>query len=327
MANTINYAEEWKDELLEVVIQGTLTSPFIESNVNWIGAKTFHFTSLHTSGFKDHTRSGGWNRGNITQADHPFTLAHDRDVEFLVDKLDVDESNETASIEKVAKNFVQTNAVPEIDARFYEQVSKAAINANKATAKAVNTYTASTIIGDVKGAIDQVRRYRNSLIVYLRTELMSLLETALAGKASVSWTSVSGLEFSIETRVASVDGVPVFEVIDLDRFVTKVDYDPVVNNVHTGGFAKSTAAVASGDAGYATASAWDKLAGKDLNILVASTQTVATVHKVVSIYYFAPGNHTEGDGYLYQHREAWDTFVFPNAKSDTVDSVYIQYVN
>lgn len=314
MPNVINYAEEWKDELLDVVIQGTLTSPFVTENVKWLGAKTFHFTSTATTGFKAHSRNGGWNRGTITQTDHPYTLEHDRDIEFLIDKLDVDESNLTASIEKVAANFVKTNAVPEVDARFYERVSEAAINSSKATAKALNTYTASTIIGDVKGAIDQVRRYRNSLIVYLRTELMSLLETALAGKAQIQWTSVSDLEFSIETRVAYVDGVPVFEVIDLDRFATKFDY--------TTGFTKSNVASV-----VETDSAWQKLAGKDLNILVASTETVYTVHKVVSIYWFAPGEHTEGDGYLYQHREAWDTVVFPNGKTNAIDSVYIQYVN
>lgn len=314
MPNVINYAEEWKDELLDVVIQGTLTSPFVTENVKWLGAKTFHFTSTATTGFKAHSRNGGWNRGTITQTDHPYTLEHDRDIEFLIDKLDVDESNLTASIEKVASNFVKTNAVPEVDARFYERVSEAAINASKATAKALNTYTASTIIGDIKGAIDQVRRYRNSLIVYLRTELMSLLETALAGKAQIQWTSVSDLEFSIETRVAYVDGVPVFEVIDLDRFATKFDY--------TTGFTKSSVA-----SQVQTDTAWQKLAGKDLNILVASTETVYTVHKVVSIYWFAPGEHTEGDGYLYQHREAWDTVVFPNGKTNAVDSVYIQYVN
>ena len=314
MPNVINYAEEWKDELLEVVIQGTLTSPFVTDNVKWLGAKTFHFTSTSTTGFKAHSRNGGWNRGTITQTDHPYTLEHDRDIEFLIDKLDVDESNLTASIEKVAANFVKTNAVPEIDARFYERVSEAAINATKATAKALNTYTAQTIISDIKGAIDQVRRYRNSLIVYIRTELMSLLETALAGKASIQWTSVSDLEFSIETRVAYVDGVPIFEVIDLDRFCTKFDY--------TTGFTKSSVA-----SQVSTDTAWQKLAGKDLNILVAITQTVYTVHKLVSIYYFAPGEHTEGDGYLYQHREAWDTVVFPNGKTNAIDSVYIQYVN
>lgn len=320
MPNAFNYAEQWESELLDVVVQGTLTSPFITSNVRWLDAKTFHFTSMTTSGFRDHDRAGGWNRGQITQTDHPYVLEHDRDIEFLVDKADVDETNSTASIEKVARNFVETNAVPEIDARFFERVSQAAINAGKATAKALNTYTASTIIADIKGAIDQVRRYRNSAICYVRTELMSLLEVALANKASIAWSTISDLEFAISTRVANIDGVPVFEVFDLDRFATKFAYGN--STAGTFGFTKSSVA-----SEVETDSAWQKLAGKDLNVLVASTRTVATVHKIASIYAFEPGNHTEGDGWLYQHRELWDTFVFPNGKTNAVDSVYIQYVN
>lgn len=59
--------------------------------------------------------------------------------------------------------------------------------------------------------------------------------------------------------------------------------------------------------------------------MVASTATVNTVIKAISIYSFAPGEHTKGDGYLYQDRRAWDTFVFPNGKNDKIDSVYVQY--
>jgi len=320
MPDSFNYAEVWESELLDVIIQGTLTSPFITSNVKWLDAKTFHFTGLSTTGFRDHSRSGGWNRGTITETDHAYTLEHDRDTSFLIDRANVDETNATASIENVARNFVDTNAVPEFDARFFERVSEAAVNASKATAKALNTYTKSTIIGDIKGAIDQVRRYRNSLICYVRTELMSLLELALGDKANIQWTTISDLEFSISTRVANVDGVPVFEVIDLDRFATKFAYGN--STAGTYGFTKSSVA-----SEVETDTAWQKLAGKDLNLLLASTRTVKTVHKIASIYVFEPGNHTEGDGYLYQHRELWDTFVFPNAKSNAIDSVYIQYVN
>lgn len=34
MANTNNYAEQFSPDLLEILMQGTLTSPFITSNVN-----------------------------------------------------------------------------------------------------------------------------------------------------------------------------------------------------------------------------------------------------------------------------------------------------
>mgnify|MGYP000646542660 FL=1 len=93
MANTNNYAEQFSPDLLEILVQGTLTSPFITSNVKWVGARTFHFTQMSTTGFKNHSREGGWNKGKYTQTDVPFTCEHDRDIEFLVDKADVDETN------------------------------------------------------------------------------------------------------------------------------------------------------------------------------------------------------------------------------------------
>ena len=52
----LNYAEQWSPELLEILMQGTLTSPFVTSNVRWLDAKTFHFTQMSTSGYKNHNR-------------------------------------------------------------------------------------------------------------------------------------------------------------------------------------------------------------------------------------------------------------------------------
>ena len=128
MPNTNNYAQVWEPELLEILMQGTLTSPFITTNVKWLGAKTFHFTRMSTSGYKNHSRNGGWNRGTYVQTDVPFTLTHDRDVEFLVDRLDVDETNETASIQNISRVFEQTQAAPVTDALFSASAGRAAVN-------------------------------------------------------------------------------------------------------------------------------------------------------------------------------------------------------
>ena len=65
----LNYAEQWSPELLEILMQGTLTSPFVTSNVRWVGARTFHFTQMSVSGFKNHKRTGGWNSGKYAQTD------------------------------------------------------------------------------------------------------------------------------------------------------------------------------------------------------------------------------------------------------------------
>ena len=136
MANTNNYAEQFSPDLLEILVQGTLTSPFITSNVKWVGARTFHFTQMSTSGFKNHNRNGGWNKGKYVQTDVPFTCEHDRDIEFLVDKADVDETNATAKVENISKVFEQTQVAPETDALFFSKVA--------AKAQATDGYHSST---------------------------------------------------------------------------------------------------------------------------------------------------------------------------------------
>lgn len=304
MPNTNNYAQRWEQELLEINIQNALTSPFFTSNVKYLGAKTIHFTAMSTSGYRNHTRGGQIQRGVYTQADKPYYLAHDRAVEFLVDKADVDETNATASIENIAKVFEKTQAVPEVDARFYEQVSTSALAVNGLhSTTALNTYTKDNVLEKLKGYISKVKRYRGSLVAYVRSEIMDLVELALADKGKVEWTSVSGLPFSIETRVAMLDGVPLMEVIDDEGFGTKITYA----DTESGGFSI------------------DSVSGKAINVLVASTEMVKSVKKIESIYVFAPGEHTQGDGWLYQNRSLFDTFVFPNGKNGVVDCVYVDH--
>ena len=294
MANTINYAETYESELLAVTNQQTLTSPFITSNVNWLSAKTFHFTSLVPSGFKAHSRGGGWNRGTLVEADHPYSLDHDRDVEFLIDKADVDESNLTATVENVSKNMQLINQAPEVDARFFERVSAAAITAG---AVDVVTITKSNVVATIKAAIQRVKIYRGSLMCYVNGATMNLLETAMYDVGRTIWTSVGEGPNAVETRIFMLDGTPIVEVVDDARFGTAFTYTE----------------------GYAI----DATNDRGLEVCVASLATVKTVPKISSIYMFAPGEHTEGDAYLYQNRQYWDTFVLPNGKNGSIDSVAV----
>ena len=54
----LNYAEVWSPDLLEIMEQESLTSPFVTTAVKWLDAKTFHFTQMSTSGYKSHSRLG-----------------------------------------------------------------------------------------------------------------------------------------------------------------------------------------------------------------------------------------------------------------------------
>ena len=159
----LNYAQVWEPELLEILMQGALTSPFVTTNVRWLDAKTFHFTQMSTSGYKNHNRNGGWNKGNYVQKDVPFTVTHDRDISFLVDKADVDETNATASIQNISRTFEQTQVVPETDALFFSKVAQAAQKEEGYhSTTAIAAYTKAKVFGMLKDILakGKLRRYK-----------------------------------------------------------------------------------------------------------------------------------------------------------------------
>lgn len=314
----LNYAEQWSPELLEILMQGTLTSPFVTSNVRWLDAKTFHFTQMSTSGYKNHNRKGGWNTGTYDQKDVPFTLEHDRDVEFMVDKADVDETNATASIQNISRVFEQTWVVPETDALFFSKVAQAAQKEEDYHGStATSAYTKAKVFSMLKDILakGKLRRYKanGSLIMYVRSEIMDALEQSTEFTRKIEMTQIAEGGMGIETRVTDIDGVPIMEVIDDERFYDAFDWEP-----EGGGFAPLKKVAADQEHSVEAVTGAHKI-----NVLVACGQTCKTVPKINSIYYFEPGAHTKGDGYLYQNRSFSDVFVFPNGRDGKIDSIYV----
>lgn len=299
MPNVINYAEQWSDELLQIIDDGAYSSPFLTPNerVKWLGAKTFHFTKMDVSGFKPHSRDGGYNRGSIVQEDKEFTLEHDRDVEFFVDVADVDESKQTANLQNVSRVFTQKHSAPETDARFFERVAKAAIaDGYYETMTGFtkdNTYSRLVKMFQRK----ELKKYRamGGLIAYVSGKIMDNLESSTEVQKTLDIKTMSINEKQgIETRIAFINGVTIIEVVDDTRFYTSFDYaDGFVAN------------------------------GSKINVCIAHPSMVKTVVKFNNIKLFANGTHTEGDGDLYQRRDLWDTFVFPNGLDGKCDAVYV----
>ena len=299
MANKMNYAEQWSDELLQIIDDGAYSSPFLTpaERVKWTGAKTFHFTRMDVSGFKNHSRDGGYNRGSVIEEDKDFTLEHDRDVEFFVDAADVDETKQTANIQNVSRVFTQRHSAPETDARFFERVAKAAIA--DGFYETMSGFTAANTYGRLVKMFQrkELKKYRamGGLIAYVSGEIMDYLEssTEITKTLDIKTMSINEKQ-GIETRIATINGVTIIEVVDDTRFNTSFDYsDGFVGN------------------------------GSKINVCIAHPSMVKTVNKISSIKFWANGTHTEGDGDLYQRRDLWDTFVFPNGLDGKCDAVYV----
>ena len=349
----LNYAEVWEKELLDILIQETLTSPFITQNVKFLDAKIFHFTQMSTSGYKPHSRNGGWNTGSYAQTDVPFTLTHDRDIEFLIDKADVDETNSTASIQNISMTFEKTQASPEADALFFSKVAQTAqATQGYSSITASSAYTKANVFSNLKTFLNsgKLRRYKanGSLIMYVSSLVMDLLEQSTEFTRKIEMTQIAEGGLGIQTRITDIDGVPLMEVIDDERFYDRFNFDP-----EDGGFEPAAAVYAkTTDAALVTGKTYYTRSGSEgaytytavaspnvsniatyyekttpgsrkINVLIATPETTKAVPKISSIYYFAPGSHTKGDGWLYQNRALSDVFTFPNGKDGNIDSVYV----
>lgn len=340
----LNYAEVWSPELLKIKTQESLTSPFIVPNVRWLGAKTFHFTQMSVSGFKPHSRSGSWNRGTFSQQDNEYKVEFERNIEFFIDKADVDETNETASIQNIAMTFELTQATPENDAYFFAKVAQKALTLsgfNSATP--ISSYSEENVLSKIKSFISKVKKYRRSLIVYVSSAVMDKLELSKHLQRTVEMTTIADGGIGIETRWTMIDGVPIIEAIEEERFYDKFDFEPELGGfdlVPQSYFKTTDSEVVPGKNYYTLsggtytlvenpqtaqiANYYEKIQGsRKINVLIASTETVVTVPKINSLYVFGPGQHTSGDGYLFQRRDTYDTFIFPNGKNNQIDSIYV----
>lgn len=294
----LNYAQKWEPGLIKTFIDGSYIAPFVATDVNFIGAKTFHFTTLNTSGYKAHSLAGGWQRGTYNQKDHPYTLEHDRDVEFFIDKRDVDETNKTASIQNISAQFQRTQATPEMDAQFFSKIAAEAAKVSMVSSTAIANWDKTNALKKLKEIIGKVRRYRSEgLVLYVRPEIMDALSLDETFKRNIQADTIVADGKALQTRITNIDGTPVIEVIHVERFYTAFNF--------TEGFKPQAST------------------SYPINVLAATPATAKFVPKISSIFFFEPGQHTEGDGYLYQNRAFWDTFVFPNGLDGKVDSVFV----
>lgn len=288
MANAINYAEQYQSELDQAIVQNTLTNVLETPNVKWMGAKTFHVPNLAVSGYKNHSRNGGFNRGTVDVTHEPYTLQFDRDIEFFVDSMDVDESNFAASAANVTKEFIQRHAGPEIDAYRFSKLATKAIALGQNVAE---TLTADDVVTAIRRDIAKVRKFGTAnLVAYVSSGVMNLIADYKETKGSISIDNAGTL---IETRVTVIDGVTLIEVFDVDRFYSQFDFSD--------GFEPTAGA-------------------KELNWIIVYKGAVVSKVKHSAIYLFEPGNHTQGDGYLYQNRSYHDLFVLKHQAKGLVVS-------
>lgn len=277
----INYVTKDEGVFDQAIIQGLVTSALGVPEVTLVnGGKSFTLTTISTSGLKAHGRGKGFNAGTVANDKTVYTMGQDRDVEFYVDRQDVDETNQDLAVANVSKVFIEEQVQPEIDAYRFSTLAKGA------GTSVTETLTVDDVYSRIKAALLPVRKYgAQNVIGFLSSETMDLLERSKEFTRSITNQNV-GMT-ALESRVTSLDGVQLIEVWDDSRFKDAFDF--------TDGYKPKSGA-------------------NDINFLLVVKPAVIPVVKENAVYMFAPGEVGQGDGYLYQNRLYHDLFILKNKK-------------
>ena len=288
---TFNYVEKDGAMLDQKITEGLVTTAIGNADVNLVaGGQSFTLRTISTSGLQNHTRGKGYNEGTVTDSKKVYTMGQDRDVEFFIDQQDVDETNQELAMANISNTFITEHVQPELDAyRFSKMLTTA-----QGTGQVDNTkLTKSNVYGAIKDAIMPLRKYGpQSIVGFVSSDTMNKLEQSTEFTRTITNQNVGNTV--LESRITSIDGVQLIEVWDGARVMSKYDF--------TNGFA------ATSDA-------------QNINFMFVSKPSVIQVVKENAVYLFAPGEHTEGDGYLYQNRLYHDLFVRESRKDGIVANV------
>lgn len=103
-----DFATTFTDFLQQKYAKELCSDALTQSNqqVKFINAQTIKLPRMTVSGYKDHTRTPGFNMGTLSNDWEAKRLEHDRDVEFWVDPMDIDETKTRLKVLKY--RFFQT---------------------------------------------------------------------------------------------------------------------------------------------------------------------------------------------------------------------------
>ena len=286
------YADIFRNVLVELYGQEQTSRDLYNSNqdIQIVNGKNLKIPKLTVSGYKDHTRGSlGFSAGSYSNDYEVKTLDHDRSIEFVIDPMDVDETNLVATIANIQKRFESTQAIPEADCYTY---SKLYAEAARVGATIRNTaLTTANVLSDFDDNLELMSEAGvplDRVILYCTPAYKKLLKNA---EGIQRYLEVSGQK-GIDRRVRSVDDIG--KIIEVPSARLKTAYD------FTDG------CVAAGDA-------------KQINYILVDPEAQVSRDKYSYINVFTPGTDSRtADNYLYQNRKFSGTFGIDQLLKDGV---------
>ena len=277
-----SYAEQFERELQQKYARELTSYDLEQSNpqVKFINAQTIKLPNITVSGYKDHNRGNmGFNTGTISNEWEPKKLAHDRDIEFALDPMDIDETNLTLEVANVQNVFETEQAIPERDSYRYSKLYAEA-KTYKSNGAVIDNTTLTT--ENVLDWFDEKMEKMDDEGVPSEGRILYVTPAVNKIQRSLDVNSNNG---KIDRRIYSLDDVTIKKVPS-SRMKTKYDF--------------TNGCVPAGDA-------------KQINMILIHPSCQVTRSKYAYMKLFTPGTDSRtADKYVYQTREYGDTFLIKN---------------
>jgi len=284
-----NYAEQFEQALHQKYAKELASVDLFNSNpqVKFINAQTIKLPNITVSGYKDHNRQTiGFNSGTISNDWEPKKLEHDRDIEFAIDPMDVDETNLVVSIANIQNTLETEQGIPEKDcyvfSKLYTEAGKYATNG--ATID-TTTLTAENILqkfDDAMEKMDEAGVPSEARILYVTPAVNKLFKQA---KDIQRVLGVNGSNGDVKRSIYSLDDVKIKQVQSA-RMKSQYNF--------------TNGCVATDEA-------------KQMNFILIHPSCEVAREKYSYIKVFTPGHDSRtADNYLLQSRFYMDAFLIKN---------------
>lgn len=290
-----NYAEQFQSNLQKKYAVECKSDLLTKSNqdVKFLNAQVIKLPTLTLSGYKDHTRTPGFNSGTISNNWVPKKLEFDRDIEFFIDPMDIDETNLVLSVANIQNTFEETQAIPEKDcyrfSKLYSELNT--INAQNISTDVIDATNFLEVFDEAMCNMDEAGVPEGGRIMYVTPTMAKIVKNAKEIERTII---ISGASQSVNRNVHSLDDVQIIKVPS-DRMKTAYDF--------SNGFAASSTA-------------------GQINMILIHPSCVVCRDKYSYIKLFTPGSDSRtGDGYIYQNRCFGDLFLLELKASGAVINI------
>lgn len=217
--------------------------------------------------------------GTMSNSWEPKKLTHDRDIEFWIDPMDIDETNLTLSVANIQNAFETDQAIPEKDSyRFSKLHAELTTYSGRVDTTVIDATNFLEAFDTEMAIMDEAGVPEEGRTLYVTPTMRKIVKEAEGIQRMITVNTPS----TINRKVHSLDDVTI-KMVPASRMKTKYNF--------------TEGCVAAADA-------------KQINWILIHTSCVVCRDKYSYIKLFTPGTDSRtADGYLYQNRSYGDLFL------------------